>query len=168
MNRSNEILQYLTDIGVHYTVFEHEPKLTIESCQTIEGVDWSRSAMCKNVFLSNRQETAFYLILLRHDLPFKTSVISKLLGVSRLSFAKQELLSGLLFLDPGAVNPFSLIFDTDRHIRLGVDEDLRRHEFLLFHPGVNTMSLRVKSDDFFDVFLPACGHKPDFLHISAD
>ena len=166
MDRSKDIFRYLDDIGIRYTLFEHEPKLTIEDCQTIEGVDWSRSAMCKNIFLANRQETAFYLILLRHDLPFKTSVISKLMGVSRLSFAKQELLADLLRLDPGAVNPLSLIFDIDRHIRLGVDEDLRRHKFLLFHPGVNFMSLSIKSDDFFNVFLPSCGYVPSILNLN--
>ena len=57
MDQSIEILSYLNGLGIPYTLFEHEPKETIEACQTIEGVNWSTSAMCKNVFLSNRQET---------------------------------------------------------------------------------------------------------------
>ena len=168
MDQSLEILTYLNGLGIPYTLFEHEPKETIKACQTIEGVNWSTSAMCKNVFLSNRQETQFYLILLRHDRPFKTALASKLLGVSRLSFARQELLPDILLLDPGAVNPLSLIFDRKGRIHLALDHELLRYECLLFHPGVNFKSVRMKSDDFFTVFLPACGHNASILTLSEE
>lgn len=168
MNHSREILDYLDRLGIAYTLFEHEPKLSIEACQTIEGVDWSNSAMCKNVFLCNRQETSFYLMLLRHDLPFRTAQVSKLLDVSRLSFAKQELLPSMLKLDPGAVNPLSLMFDTNNTIRLVIDDQLKMHPYLLFHPGVNFLSVRIKSSDLFDVFLPACSHPPTLLTLPVE
>ena len=166
MDQSLEILTYLNGLGIPYTLFEHEPKETIKACQTIEGVNWSTSAMCKNVFLSNRQETQFYLILLRHDRPFKTALVSKLLGVSRLSFARQELLPDMLLLDPGAVNPLSLIFDRKGWVQLAIDSELRGYEYLLFHPGVNFKSIRMKIDDFFNVFLPACGRSASILTLS--
>ena len=166
MDQSLEILSYLNGLGIHCTLFEHEPKTTIEACQNIEGINWSTSAMCKNVFLSNRQETQFYLMLLRHDRPFKTALVSKLLGVSRLSFARQELLPDMLLLDPGAVNPLSLIYDRKGRVQLAIDRALCGYEYLLFHPGVNFKSVRMKSDDFFNVFLPACGRSASILTLS--
>ena len=49
MDQSLEILSYLNRLGIPCTLFEHEPKTTIEACQNIEGVDWSTSAMCKRI-----------------------------------------------------------------------------------------------------------------------
>ncbi len=163
MNRSAEILHRLNELKLPYTLYEHEPKETIEACQSIEGVDWRISAMFKNVFLCNRQQTQYYLMLLRHDRPFRTAVVSRLLGVSRLSFAPQEKLPEMLSLDPGAVNPLSLMFDPEGRIRLVLDSDLMTHEILLFHPGVNFKSVALKRDDFLRIFLPAIRHEPIIL-----
>lgn len=166
MDRSDEILRYLKSLDIPYVLYEHEPKETIEACQTIQGVDWSQAAMCKNVFLTNRQESAFYLVLLRHDRAFRTAVVSKLLGVSRLSFARSELLPDMLGLDAGAVSPLGLIFDDSHRIKLGVDSELAAFPRLLFHPGVNHRSVELSADDFFHRFLPACGHSPQMLTIT--
>ncbi len=165
MDRSEHLLQFLRETGIPYTVHEHEPKLTIEACQTIEGIDWQQAAMCKNVFLCNRQETAYYLVLLRHDRPFRTSVVSKLLGVSRLSFAKPEKLLDMLQLDPGAVNPLSLVFDTDKRVTLGIDDALLGFQRLLFHPGVNWLTVELETADFLHRFLPTIKHPPVVLSI---
>lgn len=166
MNRSKDILNCLDQLKLPYRLYRHEPKETIEACQSIEGVDWETSAMCKNVFLCNRQETQFYLVLLRHDRPFRTAVVSKLLGVSRLSFAKPERLADMLYLLPGAVNPLSLMFDADGLIRLAIDRELLAHEYLLFHPGSNDQSVRLRSDDFFHRFLPAIRHEAILLTLT--
>lgn len=168
MDRSEDILQYLRRLNIPYVLYEHEPKETIEACQHIEGVDWTQAAMCKNVFLTNRQETAFYLVLLRHDRAFRTAVVSKLLGVSRLSFAKSELLPDMLGLEAGAVSPLGLVFDTEHRIQLGIDSALLNFPRLLFHPGVNHRSVELAADDFFHRFLPACGHQPQKFSLSDD
>ena len=139
---------YLKGLNIPYTLYEHEPKETIEACQTIQGVDWTQAAMCKNIFLTNRQETAFYLVLLRHDRSFRTSVVSKLLGVSRLSFAKSELLPEMLGLQAGAVSPLGLIFDEHQRIQLGMDSDIAAFPRLLFHPGVNHLSVEMNARFF--------------------
>lgn len=165
MDCSKDILQYLDEMHIPFTLYRHEPMLTIEACQDIKGVDWKNSAMCKNVFLCNRQETQFYLLLLRHDRAFRTAVVSKLVGVSRLSFAKPDKLMQLLKLEPGAVNPLSLIFDTQNRIQLAVDESILSHQRLLFHPGVNHLSVSLTADDFLNKFLPGCRHRPNIITI---
>ena len=43
--------------------------------------------MCKNLFLCNRQKTAFYLLLLPGHKPLHSKDLSAQLGVARLSFA---------------------------------------------------------------------------------
>lgn len=165
MDCSKQILQYLDDRGIPYILYRHEPMLTIEACQEIQGVDWQISAMCKNVFLCNRQETQFYLLLLKHDRPYRTAIVSKLLGVSRLSFAKPDKLLGLLSLQPGAVNPLSLIFDPQSDIQLIVDSAVLSSQKLLFHPGVNHLSISLEKNDFVNKFLPSCNHPPKIITI---
>lgn len=165
MDCSKQILQYLDDKDIPYILYRHEPMLTIEACQEIQGVDWQTSAMCKNVFLANRQETQFYLLLLRHDRPYRTAIVSKLLGISRLSFAKPDKLLELLNLQPGAVNPFSLIFDPQSDIQLIIDKAALSSERLLFHPGVNHLSISLEKNDFLNKFLPGCNHQPKIITI---
>lgn len=165
MDNSKQILERLDELNIPFILYRHEPMLTIEACQQIEGVDWQNSAMCKNIFLCNRQETQYYLLLLRHDRAYRTSVVSKLLGTSRLSFSKPDMLMQLLKLQPGAVNPLSLIFDSHHKIQLAVDRSILSHQRLLFHPGVNHMSVSIKTEDFLRKFLPGCAHQPHMIDI---
>ena len=68
--------------------------MTMDACGEIdrvlgEGADGEVS-ICKNLFLCNRQETEFYLLLIPGDKPFKTKYLSAQIGSSRLSFGKPE------------------------------------------------------------------------------
>ena len=165
MDRSAEVFAFLDGLRVPYRVYEHPPVASIEACQHIPGVDYGAAAMPKNIFLCNRQQTAFYLLLIRHSLSFRTAVVSKLLGVSRLSFAPEALLPEMLGLRPGAVSPLGLIFDADRRVRLVVDDQLLCCQRLLFHPCVNDRSVEMSAQDFVKVFLPAAGHDARLITI---
>lgn len=46
--------------------------------------------MVKTLFLSNRQQTAFYLFITTGSKPFRSKDFSNTLGVSRVSFALAE------------------------------------------------------------------------------
>jgi Ala-tRNA(Pro) deacylase len=157
MDRSREILQALDGLGIPYSLFQHDPKWTIGDCLATPGLDPAAATVPKNVFLCNRQQTAFYLLLLSPVRAFKTAVISKLLGVSRLSFAPEMLLPKLLGLDKGAVSPLGLLFDTEKQVRLVMDDSLLHYEHLWFHPGINTKSIEISAQDFLRRFLPGIG-----------
>ena len=117
-------------------------------------------AYCKNLFLCNRQQTQFYLLLALPDKAFRTADVSKQLSVSRLSFAPERLLPDYLGLLAGAVSPFGLLFDPQARVRLLVDADLARYARAAFHPCVNTATVVLSMRDFFDVFLPHTQHVP--------
>lgn len=117
-------------------------------------------AYCKNLFLCNRQQTQFYLLLALPDKAFRTADVSKQLSVSRLSFAPERLLPDYLGLLAGAVSPFGLLFDPQARVRLLVDADLSRYARAAFHPCVNTATVVLSTRDFFDVFLPHTQHVP--------
>lgn len=165
MDRHEDVLAYLDGLPLPYTLYRHQPMQTIEECQHIDGVNYLEAAMPKNVFLCNRQETQFYLVLLRHDLSFRTAVVSKLLGVSRLSFAKPAYMEALLSLSPGAASPLGLLFDGKHQVELVMDSALIRFRRLLFHPGINSLSVEVETEGFLHTFLPAIGRSTRLIDL---
>lgn len=155
-----KILQTLREWSIPFALYEHAPVHTMDDCFLTQGIDWTETEIPKNVFLSNRQKTTFYLMLLRHDVPFRTSVVSKALGVSRLSFAPDELLPEMLGLHAGAVSPLGLLNDPDKKVTLVLDRALRGYPNLAFHPCDNTATVVMKGQDFFGAFLPRLGRVP--------
>ena len=49
-------------LGVAYERVDHAPAMTMEVCQEIDQT--LQAVICKNLFLCNRQETAFYLLMI--------------------------------------------------------------------------------------------------------
>ena len=82
-----EIRSYdlLDGLGVEYYRVDHESTATMEACEEIDGI--LGAPTCKNLLLCNRQQTAFYLLMMPGDKPFKTKDLSARIGSSRLSFA---------------------------------------------------------------------------------
>lgn len=76
----------------------------------------------------------------------------------------------LAFLDihPGAVSVMGLMNDTENHVQLLIDEDVLKGEYLGCHPCVNTSSLKIRTKDITDIFLPAVHHDFITVHMSAD
>lgn len=165
MDNSKEILTALNQMGIPYRLIEHEAKWTIEDCLNTPELDPALATMPKNVFLCNRQQTAYYLLLLSPLREFRTAVVSKLLGVSRLSFAPLHQLPLMLGLTQGAVSPLGLLFDTDKQVTLVIDDALLSHQRLWFHPGINTASVELDTAHFLDTFLPGIARQPRIIHI---
>ena len=148
----------LDKLGVEYQRIDHEAAMTMEACVEIDKV--LDATICKNLLLCNRQNTAFYLLMIPGDKVFKTSVLSKEIGSSRLSFAKPEYMLEYLDITPGSVSVLGLMNDHDHHVELLMDEDVLKGEYFGCHPCINTSSLRLKMADLTEKILPAVGHAP--------
>lgn len=161
------ILDRFSELGISYEYFEHGPAYTMEDCANYDrqfGLD-SSVAHCKNLFLTNRQKTDFYLLVLAGDKPYRTGDFCRALGVSRLSFGPAEELKHFLHLEPGAVNPLSLLFDTEKRVQLVCDAAMRTSSALVFHPGENTSSVKMDPRDFFERYLPSLGVVPVMMDV---
>ena len=121
--------------------------------------------ICKNLFLTNRQQTDFYLLVMPGEKPFKTKLLSKQIGSARLSFASAEHMEKYLDITPGSVSILGLMNDKGGAVRLLVDRDLLKEEYFGCHPCINTSSLRLKTADVLEKLLPAMGHKPSFVDL---
>ena len=146
----------LDSLGVEYQRIDHEAAMTMEACVEIDKV--LDATICKNLLLCNRQNTAFYLLMIPGDKVFRTSVLSKEIGSSRLSFAKPEYMLEYLDITPGSVSVLGLMNDRDHHVELLMDEDVLKEEFFGCHPCINTSSLRIRTADLMEKILPAMDH----------
>ena len=99
------------------------------------------------------------------DKKFKTKELSSQIGSARLSFAEAEDMLKYLDIEPGAVSVMGLMNDKEHGVRLLVDEDVKAGEYIGCHPCVNTSSLKIKTADIFDTFLPAVGHVAEIVHL---
>ena len=153
----------LDKLGVEYQRIDHEAAMTMEACVEIDKV--LDATICKNLLLCNRQNTAFYLLMIPGDKVFKTSVLSKEIGSSRLSFAKPEYMLEYLDITPGSVSVLGLMNDHDHHVELLMDEDILKGEYFGCHPCINTSSLRLKTADLMEKIIPAMGHAPTIVKI---
>ena len=156
----------LDSLNVRYQRIDHEAAMTMEACVEIDkALD---ATICKNLLLCNRQCTQFYLLMLPGEKHFKTSVFSKQIGSSRLSFAAPEYMEQFLDITPGSVSVLGLMNDHDNHVQLIIDEDILKGEYFGCHPCINTSSLRLKTADLMEKIIPAMHHNPRVLTISAE
>ena len=152
------VYDFLDGLGIEYQRIDHEPAMTMEVCEKIDEV--LGASICKNLLLTNRQQTDFYLLMLPGDKPFKTKDLSAQINSSRLSFATGEQMEKLLNITPGSLSVLGLMNDGEGRVRLLIDEDVLSGKYIGCHPCVNTTSLRISTDDMMERITPALNHLP--------
>ena len=136
--REIRVYDYLDKLEIPYSRTDHEAAETMEVCKAIDEVLGAK--ICKNLFLCNRQKTVFYLLLMPGDKPFKTKELSSQINSARLSFATPDKMLEYLDIKPGAVR------------------DILKDEYIGCHPCVNTSSIKIKTDDLINKYLPSVNH----------
>ncbi len=157
LQKEIKVYDLLDSLGIEYQRTDHCHADTMEACNKIDKI--LGTIICKNLFLCNRQKTDFYLLMMPGDKPFKTKDITKQLGCARLSFASEEYMEEYLNIKPGAVSIMGLMNDTDNHVQLVIDRPVVESDTMGCHPCVNTSSLKLKTKDVMEKFLPAVHHK---------
>ncbi len=166
--REMRVYDFLDALGIGYYRTDHpdNPAATMEDCLAIDAV--LGTLVCKNLFLTNRQQTAFYLLLMPGDKPFKTKELTSQINSARLSFASPEQMLKYLDIEPGAVSLMGLMNDKDHAVKLLVDEDVLKGEYLGCHPCVNTASMKLRTADAFGPYLRATGHDMTVVHLTGE
>ena len=154
------IYDKLDELSIPYTRVDHDHADTMEDCRRIEEQLGAR--ICKNLFLCNRQQTQFYLLLMHGEKPFKTKFLSAQLGCSRLSFADADHMAQYLNTSPGSVSALELLFDSDKHIQLVIDQPLMEDESICAHPGLSVSTLRLAREDLLR-YVEQIGHSPVYV-----
>ena len=159
--KEQRVYGLLDSLNIEYTRVDHEAAMTMEACIAVDQA--LGTTMCKNLLLCNRQCTDFYLLLMPGDKPFKTSVLSKQIGSSRLSFADGSYMEQLLDITPGSLSVLGLMNDKEQRVRLLIDGDVLKGESVGVHPCINTSSLSIRTADLMEKLIPAMGHAPTMV-----
>lgn len=158
LDKEIRVYDFLDKLGIVYERIDHDAAMTMEACAAIdEALD---AAICKNLLLCNRQCTEFYLLMLPGDKVFKTSVLSKQIGSSRLSFASGEYMEKFLDITPGSLSVLGLMNDRQKQVELLIDKDVLVQTHFGCHPCINTSSLRLLTSDLMEKIIPAMDHPP--------
>lgn len=151
--------QYIHDLleslGIKFSFIEHAPIITME-----EGMEIAAKlgvVPCKNLFLVNRQKE-YLLLLVAGDKKVSTKEIARQIGSSHLSFASDEELQELLHVVSGGVSILGLAYDKANKVKPVIDSAILHTEFIGCHPCYNNCSLKLRTKDILDVFLPAVNH----------
>lgn len=155
-DREIRVYDFLDKLGIEFQRTDHEAAENMKVCKEIDKV--LGAEICKNLFLCNRQKTVFYLLLMPGGKPFKTKELSSQINSARLSFAAPDKMLEYLDIKPGAVSVMGLINDTGNSVNLLIDEDVLKDEYIGCHPCVNTSSIKIKTKDLLNVYLPAVNH----------
>lgn len=89
---------------------------------------------------------------------FKTREVSAQIPSARLSFADETYMGQYLNITPGSVSIMGLMNDKENRVQLLIDKEVLEEEYLGCHPCVNTSSLKLKTSDVIEKFLPAVHH----------
>ena len=154
---------YLDDLGIEYKRTDHERADNMEACNEVAKV--LDIMICKNLFLCNRQKTAFYLLLMPGEKKFKTKELSAQINSSRLSFADPEYMVRYLDIEPGSASIMGVMNDKENMVQLLIDEDVLKFDHIGCHPCVCTSSLKIPTEDVLNRFLPATHHDYKTVHL---
>ncbi len=161
--REKPVYAALDALGISYARVEHPAAMTMADC---DEIDRDMDAQhCKNLFLCNRQETEFFLLLLAGEKKFRTAQVSAQIGKPRLSFSSPERLGEILGLTPGAVTPMGLINDSDRRVRVLIDRDVISCPRVVVHPNVNTASIVLETKELLR-FIESFGYEITYVDIA--
>ena len=163
LDKEIRVYDFLDNLEVSYQRIDHDAAMTMEACAAIDAA--LEATICKNLLLCNRQNTEFYLLMLPGEKVFKTSVLSKQIGSSRLSFASGEYMEQFLDITPGSLSVLGLMNDKENRVHLLIDEDILKGEYIGCHPCINTSSLRLKTQDLMEKIIPAMGHEPRMVQL---
>lgn len=165
LDKEIRVYDLLDSLNIEYKRTDHGEANTMEACNEIDKV--LDVLICKNLFLCTRTKTDYYLLMMPGDKPFKTKDITKQLGCSRLSFAGADDMEKYLDIKPGAVSIMGLMNDKENKVQLVIDRAVIEGEMLGCHPCVSTSSLKIKTDDILNKFLPAVNHEAIIVDLPA-
>jgi len=124
------------------------------------NLDYDSGGMyCKNLVLKDRKGQFYYVII-----PIKSTVnLRKLKEIVKASgnlrFASQTDVQNSLNSEPGAINPFGVMFNKTTRIRIIFDDSLTAGPFLYFHPFLATEATAisyidlVKFTEYYDHYI---------------
>ena len=161
----DKVFNKLKELDISFGVFEHPPLDTIEiALQYWKDID---AMHCKNLFFRNHKGNRHYLVIIKDTTPFNIRSLEQKLRQGKLTFGSEKRLIKYLGVKPGSVSPFGLLYDTEHHVHLFLDQQLKNADKISFHPNDNTASVVIAYTDFIK-YLDHMGNTYEFIDPTPD
>lgn len=144
-----EVYDFLTSRGIEYEVTEHGAVFNMEEMSHVELLHPEADA--KNLFVRDDKKRNYYLITVRGDKRVDLKKFREEHSTRQLSFASENDLMNLLGLIPGAVTPLGILNDSEKKVKLFLDEELLKCGLIGVHPNDNTATVWLKTTDLIDI-----------------
>lgn len=148
MNKQ-EVYDFLTSRGIEYEVTEHGAVFNMEEMSHVELPHPEADA--KNLFVRDDKKRNYYLITVRGDKRVDLKKFREEHSTRQLSFASENDLMSLLDLIPGAVTPLGILNDSEKKVKLFLDEELLKCGLIGVHPNDNTATVWLKTTELIDI-----------------
>lgn len=158
-----QLLDRLAGMGIVTTTIEHPAVFTVAESGDVHAA--LPGAHTKNLFLKDENGTLL-LVIAKTSTKVDMKRLAKDAGTKRLSFGKPELLLDVLGMTPGSVNAFAIVNDTDKRVRVILDQELLTHDSVNCHPMENTATTNIALPDLLR-FIRATDHEPEVLNVGA-
>lgn len=147
MSSSKKVFDRLNKLNIKYDMVEHPPAETTEEADKyIEGKEGART---KNLFLANRKNRQFYLIVMDDKKMISLKDYNKLLNEKGMHFLDPKKVYEIMEQEVGIISVFGLM-NTDENIKVFFDKDMiEENNLMTFHPDDNTKTLFIKNEDIF-------------------
>lgn len=146
MTEKEKVLKYLDNIGISYELYEHPPIPTIEDARKYwKDID---AGHCKNLFFRNHKGNRHYLVIIDFEQSLGIHDLEKKLKQGKLSFASEKRMDKYLGVKAGSVSVFGLINDSNNHVYIFLDQNLKKVQKISFHPNDNTATVVISFEDF--------------------
>lgn len=158
-----DLLALLDTLTIPYTLHRHAPLFTVQESQAVSRD--MPGAHCKNMFLKSKAGE-LVLVTCEENRKIRIRDLERAIGAKKLSFAKPDLLLAHLGVTPGAVTPLSIVNDTDRRVRVILDDQMMGADLLNCHPLHNEATIAISTPDLMRVFAHT-GHQPERIDFDA-
>lgn len=142
---AENVYQLLENLSIPYEKLEHEPALTVEEMEKV--LPKTDAQICKNLFLRDQKGKQHYLVVMAKEKPFNLKQFEESQGLGKMSFASEKRLLKYLNVPSGSVSPFGLINDTNAHVIVYIDNDLKTCQQVGVHPNVNNVTITFSTKD---------------------
>lgn len=157
------VYESLKKLEISFERVDTDEAISMEDC--IEINKKLDIKMVKTLFLCNSKKNKFYLFVTTADKQFKSKDFSKVLHISRVSFAPPELLENILGVKIGAATVFGILNDKENLVQVVFDYDVLSEEWYGCSDGTTTGYMKVRTTQVVNKFLPSTKHMPTVIEI---
>ena len=156
------LLAQFDALGIAYQLHHHEAVFTVAESEKVDSE--IPGTHCRNLFLRDKKKNN-YLLVLQNETDVDMKKLPDILGASRLSFGSADRLWEFLGVRPGSVCPFSIVNDTDKAVKILLDQSMMESDIVNYHPMLNTMTVSIAPADLIK-FIESTGHDAHIVDLS--